>query len=361
MSLKALKLNQVWRTCNKVRVLLAEKASFDIEENFKSLAKKDLISTSKFQTVLNNLDDEQILTEDELIDLTEFFANDEEKINWKNFLEVLQPQFEDNHENKEFITGLEWEDPMHINVLNQLEHRKVNLILTKIAHTCRLRDIIFEPYFQDYEMISKNNGTITIAHFRNVLNFLGITLGDEEFRLLVKKFMKHKYTINYQAFVAAIKGIIKWFEKNGHAECSEKSDCYPGKIIICECQKLQRPEFNLVAELREIDKPCHSCQIQKRFDYDFEQLMLRIKKHIFDNRIRTREFFEKFDCLRRGFITKSQFLRGLESIGISGLHRLYITENEHEEILKNYEDPMDIDRVAWTKFCDDIDEVFTIK
>ncbi|KAL7024499.1 hypothetical protein ACKWTF_013069 [Chironomus riparius] len=360
MSAIVYKINEVWRTCNKIRTLLA-KNIIDIKEKFQSIAYSDFISSSKFLTVINSLSDELELTDDETVNLVQFFANDKDQINYKKFLEVLQPSLDCDNGNKQFVSGLEWEDPMHINVLSQFEHRQVNMILTKIAHSCRLKDIIFEPYFLDYEMMSKNDGTITITHFRRVLNFLGITLGSKEFRLLVKKFMKHNYTVNYVGFIEAIKNILKWFNENGHVECSMESECYPGNIIICDYQNLPRPEFNLVAEINGIDRPCHPCQSQKKGDASFEDLMLRIKKHILDNCIRTKEFFEKFDCLRRGFITTAQFLRGLDAIGVSGLHRLYIAQHDVIKILKNYEDPLDVDRINWKKFCDDIDEVFEIK
>jgi len=360
MSSPAFNINNVWRTCNKIRTLLAKNV-IDIKEKFQSIAEKDLISSSRFLTVINSLNDNLELTEEEGIDLVEFFANNKDQINYKKFLEVLQPCLDSDHGNKQFVTGLEWEDPMHINVLSQFEHRQVNMILTKIAHTCRLRDIIFEPYFLDYEMMSKNDGTVTITHFRRVLNFLGITLGVKEFRLLVKKFMKHNYTVNYVGFIESIKNIIKWFEENGHVECTEESSCYPGKIIVCDYQKLPRPEFELLAEINGIDRPCHPCQSQQKPDADFEHLMLRIKKHIHDSCIRTKEFFEKFDNLRRGFVTKAQFLRCLDAIGISKLHRLYIAPHDVDKIVKNYEDQMDVDRIYWRKFCDDIDEVSMIK
>lgn len=360
MSAIAYKINDIWRTCNKIRTLLAKNV-IDINEKFKSIAVSDLISSSKFLIVINSLSNELELTEDEAVNLVEFFANDNHQINYKKFLEVLQPRLDCDHGNKQFVTGLEWEDPMHINVLSKFEHRQVNMILTKIAHVCRLKDIIFEPYFLDYEMMSKNDGTVTITHFRRILNFLGITLGVKEFRLVVKKFIKHNYTINYVAFVEAIKNIMIWFEENGHMECNEKSDCYPGNIIVCDYQKLSRPEFEEVAELNGIDKPCHPCLNQQKQNVCIEELMLRIMKHIYDNCIRTKEFFEKFDNLRRGFITKSQFLRGLDAIGVSGLHRLYIAPDDAQKIAKNFEDPMDPDRVNWKKFCDHIDQVFMIK
>lgn len=52
--------------------------------------------------------------------------------------------------------------------------------------------------------IAKNVGTITLAHFGRVLKFLGIILGAEEFRLLVKRFAKNAYTVNYVAFLKTI-------------------------------------------------------------------------------------------------------------------------------------------------------------
>lgn len=125
---------------------------------------------------------------------------------------------------------------------------------------------------------------------------------------------------------------------------------------------MPRPEFDKVVKLLEMEKPCHSCMKEKvPRDIQFEELMLRIKKYILDNRVRSREFFEKFDVLKRGFVTKNQFVRALESLGISGLSRLYIGRDDMEKVMAKYADEMDPDRVNWFKFCDEIDEVFIIK
>lgn len=48
----------------------------------------------------------------------------------------------------------------------------------------------------------------------------------------------------------------------------------------------------------------------------------------------------------------------MESIGISGLHRLFISQANINLIIENYKD---FDRVCWKKFCNDIDEVFQTK
>ncbi len=124
---------------------------------------------------------------------------------------------------------------------------------------------------------------------------------------------------------------------------------------------MPRPEFESFSERMEVEKSSHPCMNQNHRDVKFEELMLRIKKYILDNSVRSREFFEKFDKMRRGFVTKSQFVRALEGIGVSGLSRLYIASDDVKKVIDEYEDKTDPDRVNWGKFCDDIDEVFTIK
>lgn len=55
--------------------------------------------------------------------------------------------------NKPLMTGLEWEDPLHVNVLSCTETRKLNLIITQIAVLVNKRKIALRPYFQDYELV----------------------------------------------------------------------------------------------------------------------------------------------------------------------------------------------------------------
>jgi Ca2+-binding EF-hand superfamily protein len=210
----------------------------------------------------------------------------------------------------------------------------------------------------------KFNGTVSIQHFRRILNFAGITLPNKEFELLVKRFKKHEFTINYVSFLKAIKEIVCWFEKNGFLDGDKKfKEEYPGRIIVANVDSLPRPEVCQVdiAETFGKEKVCHPCLQQQKRDVKFEEVMTRIKKHVFDNRIRTRQFFEIFDDLRRGFVTKSQFHRGLDAIGLSGLHRFYVTSEDLGKVVEVYEDLCDPDRVAWSEFCDDVDEVFAIK
>lgn len=57
----------------------------------------------------------------------------------------------------------------------------------------------------------------------------------------------------------------------------------------------------------------------------------------------------------------SQFHRGLDILGISGIQRLFLSLPEIEYLMIQYRDPCDPTRVCWKTFEDDIEQVFTVK
>lgn len=59
----------------------------------------------------------------------------------------------DFSKNKPLVTGLEWEDPLHVNVLSATELRRLCLIITQIAVLINKRKLVLRPYFQDYELV----------------------------------------------------------------------------------------------------------------------------------------------------------------------------------------------------------------
>lgn len=63
--------------------------------------------------------------------------------------------------------------------------------------------------------VAKNVGAVTIAHFARILAYLGILVSAEDFSLLVKKYGKNSYTVNYIAFVAGIDEAVNYMEQHG--------------------------------------------------------------------------------------------------------------------------------------------------
>lgn len=63
--------------------------------------------------------------------------------------------------------------------------------------------------------VSKNVGAVTIAHFARILAYLGIMVSADDFNLLVKKYIRNSYAINYIAFVADIQNAANYMDQHG--------------------------------------------------------------------------------------------------------------------------------------------------
>lgn len=67
------------------------------------------------------------------------------------------------------------------------------------------------------------------------------------------------------------------------------------------------------------------------------------------------EFFEDYDPLRTGSISKSQFRRGLGLLGLSKLGQHDITEGQYKLLCDVYTNPQKQDQALWTKLVWDIE------
>lgn len=57
--------------------------------------------------------------------------------------------------------------------------------------------------------VAKNDGRITFAHFARILHFVGVILSPEDFNLIVRRFIKDSYTIDYVEFLKAVEAVKK--------------------------------------------------------------------------------------------------------------------------------------------------------
>ncbi|XP_033317224.1 uncharacterized protein LOC117214955 isoform X1 [Bombus bifarius] len=363
---KILRLQDVWRTCNKIRAAIF-RVGFNLWNFYKPLDPNNncLISESKFISVLAGpLKDQIGLSDKEISDLADYFRVQDGRIFYTQFCEIIHDSAPEFDKSEPLVTGLEWEDPEHVNRISATEHRKLCLVLTQIAVLINKRRLVLRPYFQDYELIAKNAGTVTFTHFGRILKFLGIVLASEEFCLLVKRFAKDAYTINYVAFLKAIDEIQSYFDKHQMlALGGELLDQFPGRIITAELPKLPRPEIGKFIPSKVFGKQAvfHPVMKERRSTMPLIEVIQRIQRHIFENRLRISEFFKDFDPLNAGKTTISNFKRGLDGLQISSLGRLYLAETEIDALVTLYKDPNDPDRVCWRTFEDDIDKVFTVK
>ncbi|KAJ3666453.1 hypothetical protein Zmor_001895 [Zophobas morio] len=366
MHCKEIKLTDIWRTCNKIRAAVF-RTNLNLWEYFCPLDpnKNSIISESQFISVFSGHLQAIIgLSDQEISELADYFRIQDGRIFYTQLCEVIYDSVPDFSQNAPLISGLEWADPMHVNRLSLSEERRLNLLLTKIACVVNMRNLLLMPYFQDYELISKNNGTVTIGHFARVLNYLKILVSPDDFNLLLKKYLKDSYTVNYIAFIAAIDEIVKYLDKHGVMDLSgDVLSLFPGRIINAELPKLPRPEMGklLASSIFGKQSIFHSSLTEPKQTQDLLTTIKRIQRHVLENRLRVEEFFKDFDALNSGRLTVSQFHRGLDILGISGIQRLYLSLPEIEAIMIQYQDPCDPTRVCWKTFEDDINQVFTTK
>lgn len=291
-------------------------------------------------------------SEQELIHLANYFKLRDGRIHYSHLCELVQA----NDPEIAFLKELEWKDPCKI-TLSDLEKRRLDVILEKIAQSVRLRDLPIRPYF--------DGGNVTFNHFYRVLTFLGLRVAHDELGLLLKCYMKDSQRINCDAFANDVEAKI--YNQDVLRDPDYSKDLqknYPkGGLIDAKYPKVKRPEidkveFGDVMERFVID---HNAMKGKRPSLTVEEVICRIKKHLLENPVRVEEFFEKFDTFRTGCITKGQFKRGLDAIGVSGLGRLILLPNEIEDVANCYLDADNSNVIWWKEFCNDISCIFTVK
>ncbi|KAK4881782.1 hypothetical protein RN001_005101 [Aquatica leii] len=366
MHYKTLKLCDIWRTCNKIRSAIF-RVNLDLWDYYLPLDpdKQGLISELKFCSVLSGPLKSVIgLSEQEIADLADYFRVQDGRIYYTQFCEVINNSIPDFAKNANLVTGLEWEDPLQCNRLSMTEERRLNLLITKIAVQVNMKKLVLKPYFQDYELVSKNNGTVTIAHFARILSYLGILVSAEDFNLLVKKYIKDNYTLNYVAFVAAIDASVDYMDKHGMLDLGgDLLAQFPGRLIDAQLPKLPRPEIGKVSAAAIFGKQnvFHPALNPTKQTDNLLTIIRSIQQHVLKNRLRVNEFFRDFDPLHTGKVTVSQFHRCLDALGLSGLNKMFLSLPEIETLMIQYRDPSDSMRVCWKTFEDDVDQVFTIK
>lgn len=84
---------------------------------------------------------------------------------------------------------------------------------------------------------------MTFAHFARVLKFLGITIAADEFRLMVKRFAKDGYTINYISFIKSVEEVQEYMDKHGMLDLGGVMLLISNNVHN-KCTKIQLKDLN---------------------------------------------------------------------------------------------------------------------
>ncbi|KAH8273151.1 hypothetical protein KR018_006862 [Drosophila ironensis] len=347
-----MELNQIWRGCRKIQGAIF-RYNFDICADLKQHDPccSGFVSEPIFTSVLGKYRKVAGMSETELRDVTDYFQIRDGRVAYRQFCKVVCSETLHKVPKTDMVTGLEWNDPWHVNVIPRPEdRRKICIILIKIAQASH---IPLMPYFQDYELIAQNVGVVTVSHFARVLHFMKIPLSEPDFLLLLRRYMKDGYLVNYVAFLKHIDNIIAYLTEHNLLDNSHDIiKNFPGRLVDLEMSQL--PAVNGCKVIHPIFPDACKAPKKNRNQCD---IIFCIQNYVYKNQVRTSEFLESYDTLRIGSITKNQFERGLSVMGVGK----YLSQRELGILLERYTDPVDTNRVRWRNFVDEIDTVFTIK
>ncbi|KAH8294267.1 hypothetical protein KR054_010139 [Drosophila jambulina] len=347
-----MELNQIWRGCRKIQGAIF-RYNLDICADIKQHDPccTGFVSEPIFTAVLGKYRKVAGMSESELRDVTDYFQIRDGRVAYRQFCKVVCSETLHKPGKTDLASGLEWNDPWHVNVIPHPEdRRRLCLILMKIAQATH---IPLMPYFQDYELIAQNVGVVTVAHFSRVLHFMKIPLSEQDFLLLLRRYMKDGYLVNYVAFLKHIDNIMAYLGDNHLLDNSHDIiKNFPGRLVDLELSQL--PPINGCQLVQPIFPDACNAPKKNRNQCD---IVFCIQNYVYKSQVRTSEFLASFDTLNLGSITRNQFERGLSNMGVGK----YLSQRELGILLDRYIDPVDTNRVRWRNFVDEIDSVFTIK
>ncbi|XP_053658817.1 uncharacterized protein LOC128707886 [Anopheles marshallii] len=344
------RLLAVWKLCEKVRLRLepiAEKLRLQFQ--LEDVCHSGTIPVCQFANILRCQLGETI-SKEEICEVAEYFSATAGRTSYDQFCDIL------------------FGEAVKINSGNSgdrqsvYEHRKLFLMLMSIAKALRFREQVLTPYFEDYSLSTNSESFCTIRYATRVLYFLGVTLAKSDAVLLVKRFSTDGHNFHYKAFIDEIHQLFRYLDAHDGALDREKDDAaVPRKVIHTELPKVDRTEIGSVSLEHLLGKRVafHPCLQPARKDFEIEELLLRVQRHIWNGTINMKDFFQQYDLLRCGWLAKSTFIRCLDLIGLSSLDRLPLHEREIKQLCERYADPKDPCKIHWTAFVHEINRVFT--
>jgi len=191
-------------------------------------------------------------------------------------------------------------------------------VLARIALLCKTRGIIFKKCFVDFDQI--NTGCVTEQQFRRCFPFFEFR--DEELTCMIEHYSERGRTalngVNYRAL----------HEDISDRNPSNSDPPYPRSDLVI------RPDGSQWTD----------------GDYTAEE---KVQARVVERRLRLREPFTDHDPLRKGYATVGQARSILDSMQIK------VTQADWEALVAKY--TRDDGMFHYAKFCDAVDEAFTVK
>ncbi|XP_052771578.1 uncharacterized protein LOC128211160 [Mya arenaria] len=277
------------------------------------------------------------LSRAEIQKVVEYYRQPDGRVKYKEFCDIMENAFTIPDLEKKPLQSVS--RPVKgalsrgLTPLTDQEEGRVMEILRTISDNVRRRRLMMYPYFKDYDRGIAYTRVVTPTQFGRILHFLSLNVAPEDLKLLLRKFEDPATgDVNYPAFVQAVDQ-----EFVGHT--------------MDDADLSQAGRTNTPMKERE------ATSSDSNVSYD--DLMSRIRSIVLTNRLRVGEYFQDYDPLRSGSISKSQFRRGMSLLGFSKLGQHNLSEGQFQLLSDVYQNPQKADQILWTKFLWDVETVFT--
>ena len=160
--------------------------------------RKGTIPKAKFRSSLDNMKIE--LSGRDIDMLESYFEAAKDLVNYSAFVEICEQVFTVKHLEKNPLNSpvheINYLDP--VGVLSDAEEHLLDDCLKRLGFFVFTKRLHIKPFFQDKDRV--NAGWVVSTRFRSILSFAGITISDQEFEVLSKRFAHKRNEINYNEF-----------------------------------------------------------------------------------------------------------------------------------------------------------------
>jgi len=216
---------------------------------------------------------------------------------------------------------------------NRFLHQRIQIannptdVESRLQAAIVMKRVRVEEFFFDFDKLRK--GKVTKSQFESILSRLNFNLAKEEFDFLSSKYKTAdaEFMINYKEFCASINSA---FTSYG-------------------IQK--EPLVRVAPVTNENTVPARRkyLQFNKEEQDMLEGIINEYKEAVRIKRVHLKPMFQDFDITRNQHVTKHQFLRTLEVLGVSA------PQDVMNVLLKAFMDKGNVDEVNYYDFCNAVD------
>ncbi|XP_060063466.1 uncharacterized protein LOC132543930 [Ylistrum balloti] len=277
------------------------------------------------------------LSRAEIQKVVEYYRQPDGRVQYQEFCDMMENAFNIPHLDKKPLQNVvrPLKGTLHrgLKSLTDDQEARIKVILGEILEQVKRRRLMMYPYFKDYDRGIAYTRVVTKTQFGRILHFLSLNINAEDLKLICLKFEDPASgDVNYPDFVQAVDQ-----EFVGHT--------------LDDANMMDKNRTNTPVP----SKPVSASDS----NVSYEDLMSRIRNIVLTNRLRVIEYFQDYDPLRSGSISKSQFRRGLSVLGLSKLGQHDLLDPQFQVLIDYYQNPDKEDQVLWTKFTYDVETVFT--